>query len=57
MQNQTNQETRAKIQELRERFNKLKATCGLRHINQATISQYSKEIELLNQQLKGGDIK
>lgn len=56
------EEIKHKQAELRARFTRLKTTCGLRHINQATISFYATELARLEallpsaqtQQLKGG---
>lgn len=60
-QMQTEQEEQTKIKAeiagLRKRFAKLKAICSLQAINQKTIMEYIKEIQILESQLKGGEEK
>lgn len=46
-----NDETWDKIADLRERYRRLKATCGLQAISKETIADYSKQLKELQAQL------
>jgi hypothetical protein len=52
LQQQTEADTKAEIAELRQRYLRLKAICGLQHISQQTLQDYSKKIVELENQLK-----
>lgn len=47
----TNADINARIAELRTRFARLKATCGLRAISRETIESYAEELAKLQTQL------
>ncbi len=46
-----NYEIKEKIAEIRQRYAKLKAICGLRTISPETIAEYAKAIKQLESQL------
>ena len=48
---QAQEHVKAKISEIRERFSRLKTTCGLQAISNQTIRAYIKEINALETQL------
>lgn len=52
---QTQENVKAEIAEIRARYIKLKAICGLQRISKETIESYTKEVKKLESKLKGGE--